>query len=106
MIRGIVLVFSLGSRQGAPPQDAWFGPDKVKHFFASAFVQSMSYGSLRAAGASHGGALAGATAATTAAGVGRELRDRRVKGVFSGRDLVWDVAGAGAVTLLLARTER
>ena len=104
-MRGLMLVFSL---QGSPsrPADGWFGQDKVQHLFMSAFVQSASYGSLRGAGLSHGAALSGATAATASIGIGKELRDRRVTGVFSVRDLAWDAAGAGAMTLLLARTAR
>lgn len=107
-MRGLVLVFSLHAPPSATPPgpDPWFGPDKVKHFFVSAFIQSVTYGSLRSAGASHGGAIAGATVATAAAGVGREIHDLRVKGQFSLRDLAWDAAGAGAATLFLARTVR
>ena len=103
-MRAFVLVFSLGSP--ARPADGWFGPDKVQHLFMSAFVQSASYGSLRGAGLSHGAALAGATATTATVGIGKELRDRRVTGVFSVRDLAWDAAGAGAMSLLLARIAR
>ena len=103
-MRGFLLVFSL---HGSPtPSDGWFGRDKLQHFFSSAFVQSIAYGSLRGAGISHGAALAGASVTTAAVGVGKELRDRRVKGEFSSRDLVWDAAGAGSMTLLLTRTAR
>jgi uncharacterized protein YfiM (DUF2279 family) len=105
-MRGIMLVFTLGG----PPQhraaDAWFGPDKLQHFFTSAFVQSMTYGSLRATGVPHGAALAGATATTAAVGVGKEVHDLRVKSEFSVRDLAWDAAGAGAATVLLVRVKR
>jgi len=88
----------------APLPDRWFGADKVKHFFVSAFAQSVAFSTLRAAGASRDGSLAGATAFTAAVGVGKELHDRpRVEG-FSARDLVWDAAGAGAATLILYRT--
>jgi uncharacterized protein YfiM (DUF2279 family) len=104
-MRGIVLVLSLGSfgRGGAPAPDGWFGADKLQHFFSSAFVQSMSYGALRGAGAGHGVALAGATVTTAVVGVGKEVYDARHHGDVSRRDLVWDAAGAGAVSLLLAR---
>jgi putative lipoprotein len=105
-MRGIVLVFSLGSfGQGsaAPASDGWFGADKLQHFFSSAFVQSVSYGVLRGAGAGRGAALAGASATTAAVGVGKEVYDARHHGDVSRRDLVWDAAGAGAVSLLLAR---
>ena len=104
-MRGLMLVFALS---GAParPADGWFGQDKLQHFFMSAFVQSLTYGSLRGAGLSHDAALGGATATTAAVGVGKELRDRRVTGLFSTRDLVWDAAGAGAMTVMLTRTAR
>jgi uncharacterized protein YfiM (DUF2279 family) len=98
------LVFSLGP--AALPSDNWFAGDKLQHFFTSAFVQSMSYGSLRTAGLGHGPALAGATAVSAVAGVGKEVYDLRTKGDFSLRDLTWDAAGAGAATVLLARTRR
>jgi uncharacterized protein YfiM (DUF2279 family) len=105
-MRGLVLVFSLHGPGGAAPADAWTGTDKVQHFFVSAFVQSMSYGSLRATGMTHGAALTGASIATATAGVGKELHDRRTKGLFSVRDLAWDAAGAGSMTVLLSRTAR
>ena len=103
-MRRLWLVFSLGSI--AQPADHWVGSDKLQHFFSSAFVQSMSYGALRTTGLPHGAALAGATATTVAVGVGKEVMDRRTKGVFSVRDLAWDAAGAGAATVLLVRTQR
>jgi uncharacterized protein YfiM (DUF2279 family) len=90
----------------AGPGDSWFGADKVKHFFLTAFVQSVSYALLRVTRTEHGPALLGATAASAAVGIGRELHDRRVKGEFSVRDLSWDALGAGAATLMLNRTER
>ena len=101
-MRGLLLVFTFGSASG----DRWFAEDKVKHFFTSAFVQSFGYGSLRAAGASHPAALAGASAATGAAGIGKEVYDAQGHGTASLRDLVWDAAGAGAATVLLVRTRR
>jgi uncharacterized protein YfiM (DUF2279 family) len=105
-MRGLILVFSLHGSPGGRASDAWIGQDKLQHFFMSAFVQSVAYGSLRGAGVAHVNALAGASVATAAMGVGKELRDRRVKGEFSPRDLAWDAAGAGSMTLLLARTAR
>jgi uncharacterized protein YfiM (DUF2279 family) len=104
-MRGLFLVFTMHGL-AAPAADGWVTRDKVQHFFMSAFVQSAAYGSLRGSGVSHGSALAGATAVTVTVGVGKELRDRRVKGEFSVRDLSWDAAGAGAMTLLLAHTSR
>jgi uncharacterized protein YfiM (DUF2279 family) len=90
----------------APRADPWFGPDKVQHFFTSALIQSLGYGTLRALDVEHRGALAGASAVTAGFGIGKELRDRGQGYGFSVRDLVWDAAGAVTVSLLLARTER
>ena len=97
----LALSLSLGG-----PGDRWLGTDKVKHFFMSAFVQSASYASLRAAGASHGPALLGATGVTLTLGIGKELHDRNTPSDFSVRDLVADAAGAGAATILLNHTDR
>ena len=89
-----------------PPRDAWFGPDKVKHFFVSAFVQSAAYSAARGAKLSHSNAQAGAGVITAVVGVGREVHDRRVGRVFSARDLLWDAAGAVAAAALLNKTRR
>ncbi|HEY0971307.1 MAG TPA: hypothetical protein VGE02_10120 [Gemmatimonadales bacterium] len=96
------LIFSLAL---APPGDSWFGGDKVKHFLVSAFTQSVAFATLQAAGADRAPALVGATAATISVGIGKELVDRRTGGRASGRDLVWDLAGAGAATVVLMNTE-
>ena len=82
----------------------WFGPDRVKHFFVSFFVQSASYSIARAANLEHGPALAAATGATAAVAFSKEAWDRKRGSGFDHRDLVWDALGAGAATLLLVRT--
>jgi uncharacterized protein YfiM (DUF2279 family) len=105
-MRGLLLVLSLSGSPGARADDGWLSADKLKHFLTSAFVQSLAYGSLRGVGANHGVALAGATVTTAAVGVGKELYDARTGGDPSVRDLAWDAAGAGTVSLLLAHTAR
>ncbi|HEU4586683.1 MAG TPA: hypothetical protein VFR95_13095 [Gemmatimonadaceae bacterium] len=104
-MRSLVLVLSLwipgGAGQGG---DSWLSSDKVKHFFMSAFVQSVSYSALRTARVSHDGALVGASALTLTAGVVKEIHDDRSGERFSVRDLAWDAAGAGAATVLLAQS--
>jgi putative lipoprotein len=105
-MRGLLLVFTLAPGPREHTRDPWFGPDKLQHFCSSAFVQSVAYGGLRRAGVEHGSALIGASATSAAVGVAKELRDQRTKGEFSVRDLTWDVAGAGAATVLLVRTVR
>jgi uncharacterized protein YfiM (DUF2279 family) len=105
-MRGLMLVFALHLGQDHPHGDSWFAADKVKHFFTAAFVQSLSFGSLRSAGLSYDAALAGATVASSAASVGKELNDRASGGVVSFKDLTYDGAGILAATALLRRTER
>lgn len=84
----------------------FIGPDKVKHFFISAFVTSVGFGSLQAMGAGRDAAVAGALASSAAAGFGREIHDRRTKGDFSIADLVWDAAGTGAAFLVINQVQR
>lgn len=100
MIRELSLVVLLS----VPPRDAWFGADKVKHFFMSAFVQSAAFSAARAAGASNSTAQVSGAFATAVAGIGREVHDRRRGKVFSVKDLAWDAAGGVAAAALLKRT--
>ena len=87
--------------------DSWFGVDKVKHFFMSAFIESVSYSALQAAHVNHRSALAGAIGVTAAFGVGREIHDsRNPKNHFSIKDLTWDAIGAGAGVVLSSHTRR
>ncbi|MDB4884543.1 MAG: Protein of unknown function periplasmic lipoprotein [Gemmatimonadetes bacterium] len=105
-MKGVLLVFTLHTGPAPHTRDSWFGPDKLQHFFTSAFVQSLTYGGLRRAGLEHGSAIGGASVTSAVVGVGKELHDRRTKGEFSLRDLAWDAAGAGSATVLLVRTVR
>jgi len=98
----LLLVLAL---QGQPA-DRWFSPDKIKHFFMAAFVQSVGYSALRATQMGHRSSLVGASAGSVAVSIGKELSDARRTGLFSKRDLVWDAAGIGTSTLLLERTAR
>lgn len=106
MIFPIVIAFSFHLPAPARDQDRWIAPDKVKHFFSAAFVQSVSYGALRTMGAGNGSALVGASAVTVAVSVGKEVWDAQGHGTPSVRDVAWDVAGAGSISVLLARTVR
>lgn len=101
-MRSLVLVLALWT-PGGGGGDSWLSADKLKHFFISAFVQSVSYSALRTARVSHDGALVGASAATLVVGVGKEIHDDRSGEHFSVRDLAWDAAGAGAAAVLLSR---
>lgn len=100
---GVVLAFAVALH--APPH-LQIGADKVKHFFLSAFVQSASYSVLRIGGVEHDRALVGASAATLAVGIGKEVRDSRAGGRFDFRDLAWDLAGGAAAAVLLEHSRR
>jgi putative lipoprotein len=99
-MRGLVFVIGLHAGAG----DHWFGADKVKHFFMSAFVESVSYSALRAAHVRHDPALIAASTLTLGVGVGKELYDHHSYGLFSVKDLTWDIAGNGAAAAVLAHT--
>ena len=100
-MRGVLLCVLL-----LRPPDRWFGADKLKHFVVSALVETLAYSGLQYAGAPHRAALAGSVAAGAALGVGRELHDRRTKGLFSRRDLAWDAAGLAAGAFFVSHAER
>jgi uncharacterized protein YfiM (DUF2279 family) len=87
-----------------PAGARWFGPDRVKHFFLSFFVQSATYSVARAANAGHQPALIVASGVTAAAAVSKEVWDRKRGTGFDVGDLVWDALGAGAASALLVRT--
>lgn len=98
-MRALVLAFGLHAG------DHWFGADKVKHFFMSAFVESVSYSALRAVNVRHDPALYTAAGLTLGVGIGKELHDHHSYGQFSVKDLSWDIAGGGAAAALLAHTK-
>ena len=100
MIRELSLAVLLS----APPRDGWFGTDKVKHFFMSAFVHSATFSIARSVGASNSTAQVTGAVATGIVGVGREVYDRRRGRIFSVKDLAWDAAGGVAAASLLSRT--
>jgi uncharacterized protein YfiM (DUF2279 family) len=105
-MRGMLLVFALQLGQDHPRGDRWLAPDKAKHFFTAAFVQTLSFGALRSAGVSRDGSFVAATVFSAGASVGKEIQDRRSGGAMSVKDVTWDAAGIAAATLLLRRTER
>lgn len=75
------------------PGDAWWGPDKAKHFaISAALAAGCSYDLAR----DNDEAVAAAAGFGVAAalGAGKEVHDLRIKRTyFSGRDFVWDLAG-------------
>jgi uncharacterized protein YfiM (DUF2279 family) len=95
-----------GAQAPEKPKDPMFGPDKVKHFFMAGFVEAMTFASLQAAGANRSSAKSAAIGTTIVVSIGREVHDRRTKGLFSVRDLVWDALGASAALLVINKVQR
>src|SRR6266567_376609 len=68
------------------PRDSWFGADKVKHFLMSAFIESLTFSGLQAAGAHRSASFAGAIGATAVFGIGKEIHDKQRGEPFSLHD--------------------
>ena len=100
-MRALVLAFSL-SLGGHHGGDKWLAPDKLKHFFVSAFVESASYSALRAARVNRHDAILSGAGLTLGVGLAKELHDTRTGEGFSFRDLTWDAAGTGAAAAFLS----
>jgi uncharacterized protein YfiM (DUF2279 family) len=104
-MRALLLVFSLHT--GSPaPADRWFAADKVKHFFASAFTQSVAFGAFRLTGQGRHGSLVGAASVAAAVGIGKEIYDLKTGGDASFKDLAWDGVGIVAGSVVMAQTGR
>ena len=102
---GLCLAVNIFYAQAAVARDSWFGVDKIKHFFLSAFIESVSYSALQAAHVKRRPALAGAIGVTAAFGIAREIQNKRTPGNwFSYRDLTWDAIGIAAAAPMLAHT--
>jgi putative lipoprotein len=84
-----------------PLRDDWLGADKFRHFWMSYATTAVAFAAVRAAGQDSGTSLRVAVPVSAAAGLGKEIYDRRAGGIFSYRDLVADGLGiAGAYFLL------
>ena len=94
------------ARRDSLPPDRWLGADKVQHALLSGATLAFSFAGVRAAGLDRRPALVGAVVPTAIVAFGKEIRDRRVTGRFSVRDLLADAVGAGAYAAILARTVR
>jgi uncharacterized protein YfiM (DUF2279 family) len=90
----------------AGPPDSFVGPDKVKHFMMSAFLESMGFAALQALKVDRSASIGAATAATLGIGFARELHDRKATGLFSLGDLTWDGLGVASALLLISHTQR
>jgi putative lipoprotein len=106
MIKLVIVLACLNGVSAPQPsmRDRWFGPDKVKHFLMSAFIQSATFSAARAAKSSRSNAQVIAGVSSTVFGIGKEIYDRRRARPFSAKDLLWDGAGALTAAALLNGT--
>ena len=84
----------------AADEDPWFGPDKFKHFGASAALAAGGYALGSAFFDEVPARLGTGAGIALTAGVAKEVADLAGAGSPSLRNLVWDVAGTGAGLLL------
>lgn len=112
LIRAALLALTLTQPPPAPipqPQpvlqqvkeDRWLGPDKFQHFAVSFAVTSFAFAAASAADQDTDVALTIAIPIGAAAGIGKEISDRRRGDIFSARDLVADALGIAAAWVLL-----
>ena len=89
-----VLLLQAGCVHFRTCDDAWWGPDKAKHF-AAGFVLGAGGTALAARELDPEQAAALGWSAAMAAGAGKEFYDLRIQDTcWSWRDLFWDFLGA------------
>jgi uncharacterized protein YfiM (DUF2279 family) len=86
----------------AVQQDRWLAEDKLKHAFSSVAAVNFVYAGARTAGLHDESAIVAAAVSAAAAGIWKEVHDRRRGRPFSSRDLVWDAAGLTLGVILVS----
>ena len=87
----------------AAERDDWLGEDKFKHFAMSYMITAGSFGVARTM-ADRDASLTAGIALGAAAGILKEIYDKRDKRRISFRDLLWDAAGITAGALVAKQT--
>ena len=82
--------------------DPWWGEDKAKHFAVCGLAGAAGALAARQADGSDGQAFGIGMGVAVGLGAGKETYDDRIKGTyFSGKDLVWDLLGGFAGSLVV-----
>ena len=84
-------------------RDDWLGEDKFKHFAMSYMITTASFGTARMA-TDRDASLTVGIAIGTAAGILKEIYDKRDKRRISIKDLMWDAAGIAAGAIVAKQT--
>jgi uncharacterized protein YfiM (DUF2279 family) len=87
----------------AQERDAWLGEDKFKHFAMSYMITATSFAAARIVTDRDASVTTG-IALGVAAGIAKEMYDKRDRRRFSVRDLLWDAAGITAGALIAKQT--
>ena len=86
--------------------ESWGGDDKAKHFVVCGLAGAAGALAARQADGSDGQAFGIGMGVAVGLGVGKETYDDRIKGTyFSGKDLVWDLLGGLAGSLVVVGLE-
>ena len=102
----LFLCLTLGRADAPQPRDPWFSEDKFKHFVTTFLVTSVAASGARAAGLDHDTSLFVGAGTGATVGIAKELSDRRREGSSASfKDIVWDLAGVGAATVVQARAQ-
>lgn len=102
----LLLAISLALPGPKPPRDRWFGEDKLRHFFASFVVTSITASAARAAGMDAQASMWAGAGAGAGVGVMKEVHDLATRrGTPSLRDLTWDVAGIVAGSAVVRQVQ-
>ena len=82
--------------------DPWWGKDKAQHFAVCGLAAAGGALTARQGDLSDGRSFLVGTGVAVGLGVGKETCDDRIKGTyFSGKDLVWDLLGGMAGSLVV-----
>jgi uncharacterized protein YfiM (DUF2279 family) len=92
----------LPGHRPAPSGDRWIAEDKARHMFTSMALVNFAAAGARIVGLENKDALVPAIAGAAAAGILKEVYDKRVGKPFSFRDLAWDAVGIGLGTIVVS----
>ena len=82
--------------------DPWWAEDKAKHFAVCGLAGAAGALAVRQADGADGQAFGVGLGVAMGLGAGKETYDARIKGTyFSGKDLVWDLLGGLAGSLVV-----
>ena len=103
LTRPVVLAPPAYNAPAIPERDDWFGQDKFKHFAMSYMITATSFSATRVV-ADKDASIGTGIALGVAAGILKEVYDRRDRRRFSFRDLLWDAAGITTGVLIARQT--